>query len=40
LPAHTVLLAVAYVLVFAFVAAVLPCWEVSKLRVSDALRRL
>jgi len=40
LPAHTVLLAIGYVVLFASVAALLPCWEVSKLRVSDALRRL
>jgi putative ABC transport system permease protein len=40
LPSHTVLLAIAYVALFAFIAAVLPCWEVSRLRVADALRRL
>jgi putative ABC transport system permease protein len=40
LPAHTISLAIAYVVLFASIAAVLPCWEVSKLRVADALRRL
>jgi putative ABC transport system permease protein len=40
LPAHTVLSAAAYVVVCASIAALLPWWELSRLRVSDALRRL
>jgi hypothetical protein len=40
LPVHTVLVSAAYVAMCTLIAALLPCWELSKLRVADALRRL
>jgi putative ABC transport system permease protein len=40
LPLHTIGWAVFYVAVCASIAALLPGWELSKLRVADALRRL
>jgi putative ABC transport system permease protein len=40
LPSHTLAMAVVYVVLCASIAAAIPCWELSQLRVSDALRRL
>lgn len=40
LPAHTFLFGGLFVLGSAFIAAVLPCWELSRLPVADALRRM
>ena len=40
LPLHTIGWAAFYVAVCALIAALLPAWELSRLRVADALRRL
>jgi putative ABC transport system permease protein len=40
LPAHTVALASLYAVGCALIAAVSPCWELSRLRVAEALRSL
>jgi putative ABC transport system permease protein len=40
LPAHTFLFGGLFVLGSALVAAVLPCWELARLPVADALRRM
>jgi putative ABC transport system permease protein len=40
LPAHTIGWAVFYVVICTAIAALLPGWELSRLRVADALRRL
>lgn len=40
LPLHTIAWAAFYVALFAAIAALLPGWELSRLRVADALRRL
>jgi putative ABC transport system permease protein len=40
LPPHTLVMAAFHAVLCASIAAMLPCWELSKLRVSDALRRI
>lgn len=40
LPLHTISWAAVYAMLFAAIAALLPGWELSRLRVADALRRL
>jgi len=40
LPIHTILYGAVFVLGSALIAALLPCWELARLPVADALRRL
>jgi ABC-type antimicrobial peptide transport system permease subunit len=40
LPAHTILYGALVVLAAALVTSLLPCWELARLPVADALRRL